>query len=140
MQLLALDRARPVAKSAAFSEQTLRRLRRPGDRDAAQAPTALPAPTHYLVTATAGENCEVKSWRLSLTVQDSNIFKDGKQVGSVDADGSFKISYPNTRPGVPSGVTVVLIGTLKKGSGGRYGSGRYVMAPSALCSGTFIIE
>ena len=99
-----------------------------------------PAPTHYLVTATAGENCEVKSWRLSLTVQDSNIFKDGKQLGSVDADGSFKISYPNTRPGVPPGVTVVLIGTLKKGAGGRHGSGRYVMAPSALCSGTFIIE
>jgi len=92
-----------------------------------------PAPTHYLVTATAGEDCVVKSWHLSLLVQDSNIFYNGKQVGSVDADGSFKISYPNTRPGVPPGVTMILVGTLKKGSGG----GRYV---SGLCSGTFIIE
>ena len=59
-------------------------------------------------------------------------------MGSVNADGSFNISYPNTRPGVPPGVTMVLMGTLKKGSGGgRYGSGLYVVAPSSVCSGTF---
>ena len=56
-----------------------------------------PAPTHYLVTATAGENCEVKSWRLSLTVQDSNIFKDGKQMPSAIACLRVRRASPSDR-------------------------------------------
>lgn len=91
------------------------------------------AEQYYIVTASGGRDCAIKSWSTTLVVRDIAIFKDGRQVGSIDPQGRFSVSYPNDRKGVAPGQMILLMGSLKDGAlGGNYQTGG--------CAGTLSIS